>query len=253
MTTPSPACCKTAPIQSKTQYEPIGMYTTIAGIKTYVTGPSTSTSAVLLIYDIFGYYPQTLRGADILSTFPTADNSGIRVYMPDWFDGDVADIANYPADTPEKEKYILAFFKKQANPERNIEKVGKWMMAVKEDEAKGIEKWGVAGYCWGGKIVSMISGEGTEFKAAAQCHPSLMEAKDADDVTIPMMILPSMDEDAQVMKDFENRLKGDKYSETFGDQVHGWMASKADFEDARKTEEFHRGYKLLGDWFTKYL
>jgi hypothetical protein len=65
-----------------------------------------------------------------------------------------------------------------------------------------------------------------KFKASAQCHPSLFDPADADLVTIPMMVLPSGDEDAETVKEYERRLPKGKYVETFGDRVHGFMASK---------------------------
>lgn len=50
-----------------------------------VTGPKDATKAILSIYDIFGYYPQTLQGADILSTSDSKQK--YQVFMPDWFQG----------------------------------------------------------------------------------------------------------------------------------------------------------------------
>lgn len=51
-----------------------------------VTGPSDATKGVLIIFDIFGYYPQTLQGADILSSSDAKQK--YQVFMPDWFKGE---------------------------------------------------------------------------------------------------------------------------------------------------------------------
>jgi hypothetical protein len=59
--------------------------------QTDVTGPSDAKKAILYIYDIFGYYPQTLQGADILST--SGKDDGYKVFIPDWFEGKYADIS----------------------------------------------------------------------------------------------------------------------------------------------------------------
>jgi hypothetical protein len=48
------------------------------------------------------------------------------------------------------------------------------------------------------EIVTLASQAGTRFKVGAQTHPSLVEPKDAKLVTIPQIVLPSMDEDAEV-------------------------------------------------------
>lgn len=79
----SEACCNIPPIISK-GYKTRGSYEDIGGYKTYVTGPSDATKAIIVIYDIFGYFDQTLQGADILAY---SDKQKYKVYMPDWFKG----------------------------------------------------------------------------------------------------------------------------------------------------------------------
>lgn len=44
-----------------------------------------------MIYDIFGYFPQTIQGADILAY--SDKEHAYQVFMPDFFDGEPADIA----------------------------------------------------------------------------------------------------------------------------------------------------------------
>lgn len=56
-----------------------------------VTGPSDATAAILFVFDIFGYFPQTLQGADILST--SDKHHQYQVFMPDFFDGQPVDIS----------------------------------------------------------------------------------------------------------------------------------------------------------------
>jgi hypothetical protein len=43
------------------------------------------------------------------------------------------------------------------------------------------------------------------------------------------------------------------YYETFGDQVHGWMTSRADFNDFHKFEEYLRGYRIARTFFSQFL
>lgn len=62
----SHACCTVPPVVSD-GYKEKGEYITIDGMKTYATGPSHAKSALLVVYDIFGFFPQTLQGADILA------------------------------------------------------------------------------------------------------------------------------------------------------------------------------------------
>jgi hypothetical protein len=44
----------------------------------------------------------------------------------------------------------------------------------------------------------MLSKEGSKFKVAAGCHPSLLDIEDAKVAKIPYCVLPSQDEDAEV-------------------------------------------------------
>jgi dienelactone hydrolase len=57
---------------------------------TDVTGSVSAKKAILVIYDIFGFFPQTIQGADIL-----AASEEYQVFMPDFFEGQPADIAWY--------------------------------------------------------------------------------------------------------------------------------------------------------------
>lgn len=70
--------------------------------------------------------------------------------MPDFFDGEPADISWYPPDNEEKGKKLGEFFQAKAAPPKTLPRVSK---VVKElGESRGVEKWGVVGYCWGGKV-----------------------------------------------------------------------------------------------------
>lgn len=83
MSTQSHACCTVPPVQH--DYKEKGSFTTVEGMKTYQTGPSSTKSGLLVVYDIFGFFPQTLQGADILAT---GDKDKPRqVFMPGEFSG----------------------------------------------------------------------------------------------------------------------------------------------------------------------
>ncbi|KAJ8066877.1 hypothetical protein OCU04_004261 [Sclerotinia nivalis] len=257
MTQPSAACCKGTPVSLHgPEYKLIGEFIDIEGTKYYVSGPDNATSAILLVYDIFGFWTQTLLGADILATTKTSSSPhGIKVFVPDFFGpGNEADIAFWPADTDEKWHYILKVFREQAEKENNLKKLEEYMnVLTKRDEVRNVKSWGVAGYCWGAKIVTLASQEGTIFKAGAQTHPSLVDPEDAKLVKIPQIVLLSKDEDREQCKAYENNMKVDKYFEAFDDQVHGWMSSMGDLENPRTREEYYRGYKLWGDFLANYL
>ena len=115
-----------------------------------VTGPSSATSALFIIYDIFGFSPQGIQGADILA-HGDDEHHQYQVYMPDFFEGKPADQDWYPPDTKEKGEKLGAFFQGPAAPPKSAEKVPQLLEAIKKYSPE-IEKSGVVGFCWGAKV-----------------------------------------------------------------------------------------------------
>lgn len=66
-------------------------------------------------------------------------------------------------------------------------------------------------------------------------------------------MLPSKDESKEDVEKWEKGLKVSSQVEWFPDQVHGWMAARADLDDAKVKKEYERGYKLVLDFFHKHL
>ena len=202
------------------------------------------------MYDIFGYYPQTLQGADILAY--TDKEHPYQVFMPDFFEGSPADISWHPpGDDKEKQKKLGEFFSNQAAPPKTLPRIPKIVDELKK--SRGIEKWAILGYCWGGKIVNLSSQEGTPFKVAAACHPAMIAADDAPGVTIPYVMLPSSGEEKEDVEKWEKGLKVEHKVEWFSDQAHGFMAARADFEDEKVKSAYERGYKIVLDFFHKHI
>jgi len=245
----SAACCTVPPVQTG-DYNVKGKFITVDGLKTYVTGDSSAKHAIFVIYDIFGFYPQTLQGSDILAYGDK--ERPVQVFMPDLFDGKAADIAWYPPDNEEKGKKLGAFLGTTANQPKNAELVSQLLAQLKKDNPN-LTTWGVVGYCWGGKIVNLLAREGTPFKAAAICHPAFIVPEDGPQVTIPIAVLPSKDEDKETITKYQEGLKVKNVLEWFPDQFHGWMAARADLANDRVKHEYERGYKILLDFFHEHL
>lgn len=82
----------------------------------------------------------------------------------------------------------------------------------------------------------------------------MVDPNDAKGIKIPLCMLASGDEDANAVKAFgENLPTSEKHIETFGDQVHGWMAARADLENDKAKKEYERGYQVLLDFYCKHL
>jgi dienelactone hydrolase len=158
------------------------------------TGSPAAKRGIFLCYDVFGLYIQALRGADILAFgyAPTPDGSGdFKVFMPDFWGDHPQDMANFPPKTPKQTKAIVDFMTGPAAPERMLPLIRPLLEDMKKRNP-AIETWAIMGFCWGGKVAALESQSGTPFKVAAQCHPSLLEVEDANQVTMPMVVLPSI-------------------------------------------------------------
>ncbi|CZR63975.1 related to hydrolase related to dienelactone hydrolase [Phialocephala subalpina] len=243
----SKACCNIPPIISK-DYKAKGKYETIDGLKTYVTGPESAKLAILIIYDIFGYFPQTIQGADILST--SDEGHQYQVFMPDFFEGNPCDIAWYPPVNEEQKQGLYGWFPSHT-PAIAIPRIPQILAAV---EAKyGKKTWAGLGFCWGGKVVSVTSGTGTLFKVSAQCHPGMIASEDAAKVTIPMCFLASEEESNEEVEAFSKALTVEKHVEAYPKQVHGWMSARGNLEDEECKKAYLKGYNTVLEWFGKYI
>lgn len=90
------------------------------------------------------------------------------------------------------------------------------------------------------------------FKAGISVHPAMVDPKDAAGIKIPLALLASKDEDAEAVKKFEAGLTVPKYVETFPDQIHGFMAARADLEDERVASEYKRGYSVALNFLSEH-
>jgi len=172
--------------------------------------------------------------------------------MPDFLDGEPADISWYPPDTKEKEEKLGNFFQTKADPKLHLPKI-KDCVAEALKKFPQIESWGIVGYCWGAKIASIVAGTQTKFKAAALLHPVRLDPADGAKVQIPMCVLASGDENPDDVKKYSDSLTVKKYVETFDTQIHGWMAARADLKDPAVLKEYERGYKTLLQFFHENL
>ncbi|KAH7316480.1 Alpha/Beta hydrolase protein [Stachybotrys elegans] len=243
----SESCCNIPPVVAA-GYQAKGTYEDIGGYKTYVTGPDDATKALVVVFDIFGFFDQTIQGADILAY--SDHHQKYKIYMPDWFGGKPCPIEIFPPDTDEKKKQLGEFFG-TFPPPKVAGQVPDFVTAVKEKNPS-IEKFGILGYCWGGKVITLtIKADTNPFSVAACCHPAMVDPADAESITIPYAMLASKDESVEDVKKFEAALKVPHLVETFDDQIHGWMAARSNLKDDGVKAEYERGYKVLLGFFSK--
>lgn len=73
----------------------------------------------------------------------------------------------------------------------------------------------------------------------------MVDGKDAENVTIPMAMLASMDEPVEDVKAYKEGLKVPHLVDTWPTQIHGWMAARADLKDEEVKREYENGYKVV--------
>ena len=159
----------------------------------------------------------------------------------------------FPPQTKEHGEALGNFFATTGAPPKTA---GRIPGLVKEIEKlyPNIKTWGIIGFCWGGKVVSLVtSTSDTQFKAAAECHPAMVDPADAEKIKVPLCLLASKDENVDEIKKFEANLTGSKHVEIFDDQIHGWMAARSNLDDPRVVQEYERGYKTVLEFFAKHL
>ncbi len=98
----------------------------------------------------------------------------------------------------------------------------------------------------------MTSHSSNPFAIGAECHPAMVDPAEAAGIKVPLVLLASKEEPHDKVAQFEAKLAGPKHVETFKDQIHGWMAARADLKDERVKEEYGRGYKTVLDFFGKH-
>jgi len=249
MAQPSKACCELPPVVSK--YEPKGETIQLAGKDVYAVGSTSAKHAIIAVYDIIGMVNQSQQGADRLATALNA-----LVLMPDFFKpATKLGVENFPPDTDKKKQTIQKFFAETANPAKNLEVLLKVVKEAKE-KFTSVESWGAYGLCWGGKLMALVSGEGTPFKASGTAHPGLLDVSDAEKITIPYICLFSKEDGTpELVESYGDILKKNpkNYVETYGNMHHGWMGARANLEDEENLKEFTRGYDKLASFFAENL
>ncbi|KAF2150198.1 carboxymethylenebutenolidase [Myriangium duriaei CBS 260.36] len=242
----SKACCELPPVQAK-EYKTQGHYKDFAGTKCYITGPSDANKALFFVYDICGYTPQTLQGADILAT-----TGKYLVVMPDFFHGKPAQASWFGDNASEEEQAKRDAFVGKLSFKDKADQLFPILEHVKATYST-VHAWGVIGYCWGGKLAVLTSKEKTPWKVGLQTSPAGLDPNDAPELTIPFATLGSKDEAAETVSAFGEAQRTPKLVKHFNDQVHGWMSARGDLENPEVLKQYEKGYQLALEFFAQHL
>lgn len=81
----------------------------------------------------------------------------------------------------------------------------------------------------------------------------MIDPKDAAEVTIPILMIPTKDEDKNDVANYQKNLKVTHDIQPFDDQIHGFLAARSDLKDEKVKAAYEKGYSLLASWFTDHL
>jgi dienelactone hydrolase len=212
--------------------KPSGTESKVAGVTTYVAKGSSDKGAIVIATDIFGLGIVNPR---IVADKLAAD-SGLSVYVPDIF----------PGGSISADDFVLPKKASDGAPDEqrvssNFDNFGKWMgkkndppntypiyQSVVAEVRKSVGKVGGIGYCYGGKLVSLASQDGT-VDAGVIYHPAMLEADEPDKIKVPILLNeaeldPLFGED--LVKAWHEKLEKknllDKRTQQFPNTVHGF-------------------------------
>ena len=244
MSSVNKACCTLPPVQ--TDYKPKGTFEDVGGLKSYVVGPKDSKLAVLMMYDIFGYWPQTQQGADLLSEAMKA-----RVVMPDFFRGKPWPNEAFPPRNEEEGKKLQEFFSTVAEFNGRLQDLNTVTNALK---SQGVQKFGLYGTCWGAKAAIQACGAGTPYSGVVQMHPAMVAVEDAKKLAVPVAFFPSKDEPANDVKAFwdavqpNTSIASKSQFKHYDNMHHGFAAARADLKNQENYFAFQDVYTRAADF-----
>ncbi|KAG8998153.1 hypothetical protein FRB93_013835 [Tulasnella sp. JGI-2019a] len=244
-------CCTVPPVVTG-EYTPKGEYKAFGGLKNaYITGDKGGSMAIISVYDVFGYLPQILQGADILARSLRA-----QVIMPDFF-GDFGPIPQsaYPPKTEEDHQIINKWRTSIGSFEAHIDEFYAVSDALR---AGGATKIGAVGFCWGGKLVTIAGRRADKLDAIVSIHPGRVAADDAVELAVPIGMFPSQGEPAADCEAFMKGLESKPFASKnvykyYSTMPHGWAAARANFADEENLKEYKDVYARATAFFKNAL
>ena len=188
-----------------------------------MTGSSSARKAIVHVYDLFGYCPQTYQGADILAT---QGSEPYLVFVPDFIGSERA--AQHDWFLPNADQKPLHDLLAIVTSKQMMTDIQEAVAALRsEGNYAHVQRWGGVGFCWGSKGVSLIATQGDQslLDVTAHTSPSRLDPEEAKTTTVPTLMLTSSAEDESVVARYYDNLKGPKYLERF-DEIHGFMSAR---------------------------
>lgn len=220
----------------------------------YTVGNEASKTVVVAIFDIFGYFPQTQQGADII-----AEALGARVVMPDVFFGKPFPLDQHPPKNDEEKKNFQTFFQTTGNFETVLPGLLNLSKLLREAGATKVYLYGL---CWGGKVSMLAGGQSMNldgksipsFDAVAALHPAMLSAADAKNLLVPVAVFPSKDEPVDEYKKIVEEINAKPFASKnvyrlYPEMHHGWAGARADLDNENNLRDFKDVYGRLATFY----
>ncbi|CAM6118299.1 unnamed protein product [Calypogeia fissa] len=233
-------CCDPGPAAK--EYRSGGYEEKCWGLDVYFNWPAHATKAIVLVSDVFGWKPPLLRTfADKIAA------AGLVAVVPDYFRGDTMDLPKYATNRG-------AFL--ENNPFEPV--VAETLTIIKGLKDKGIKSVGIAGFCYGGKVATLVASKGTA-DAAVLLHPSRITLDDMKQVKGAIAILSAeldkhstvsdVDEWKQIL---ESRNEVELFVKIYPGVDHGWTV-RYDENDEKAVKSAYEAQSDAISWFQKHL
>ncbi|QCE09144.1 endo-1,3;1,4-beta-D-glucanase-like [Vigna unguiculata] len=233
-------CFSNAPILNASSG--VGHVVNVGGVNSYVTGSPLAVLAILLVSDVYGFKAPLLRKiADKVAAH------GYYVLVPDFLHDDPYDPKNLSRPT--------RVWLKDHEPGKPSEEAKPIIEALRR---KGVSAVGIAGFCWGAKIVTNLA-RPELIQASVLLHPSYITVDDIRGVNVPIAILGAEHDSLsppKLLKQFEEVLKAkpqiDSYVKVFPNVSHGWTL-RYDPTDPKAAMAAGKAHTIMINWFDKHL
>ncbi|GAA96011.1 uncharacterized protein L969DRAFT_46981 [Mixia osmundae IAM 14324] len=246
-----PQCCLNTPAV-KSDYQPQGKHgIEIAGFPCYVVGDEGAKHVLILAYDIFGYWPTTMLGCDML-----ASKLDARVIVPDLLRGHYWDLrqGEPTAETRSRMGHILT---SHGEPHARAKDLVAFVKEIASSDA--VESIGLYGLCLGHKIISLAATDPAlvrdyKVRGIATAHPARLDPQESKAISCPFFFAPTKDEAKEECEAYfaeikSNRSIAEKSIYKRYEAYHGFAGARAKLDDPTYRADFEDFYQRATDFF----
>ncbi|KAI1409826.1 alpha/beta-hydrolase [Hypoxylon sp. FL1857] len=188
-------------VAADANYQALGSFSTIAGLKVYKTGPhisqSTCNGRILFFPDGFGLARHNQRLADMYA------EHGYDTTIVDYFEGDAlpdvfmkylpgTNLDSYENITPEEKEIIrkihMPSWLERHTPAHIASLIGPFLLEFLKTVDSSKVKLHIIGHCFGGKHALNLARNESDLTSVVVFHPSFLEPSDTNNLKKPVFM-----------------------------------------------------------------